>query len=182
MVRLSCGSYSGDANIRRSPALPEPNRDPPGTHTGSRRDLVHQPLHIRLRDQSRSSTLVRRESAQACINPRSQMQPMYISTKASISVYRAYSKCMNFNHVFNLLMRCCWIYRTLFKRTLDTSQLMSRVLLIEELVQESTICHDTRIEVIDTIRAPRQYLTLPFHWMFLNSHGDISHETSVCFS
>lgn len=53
------------ANSNPSTALPQPNRDPPRTDTGTGRPMVHQPLHLRLRNEFGASLVVRRQLAKA---------------------------------------------------------------------------------------------------------------------
>jgi hypothetical protein len=52
-----------------SPAIPKPNRSSSGTRASSCHHLDHQPVHLRLRDEPRTSAVVWRELEKSGLNP-----------------------------------------------------------------------------------------------------------------
>jgi len=57
----------------RSFALPEPNRGTIGAHTSTGDPVDHQPLHVRLRDESRAGVVVWCQFAETCVTAPSFM-------------------------------------------------------------------------------------------------------------
>lgn len=55
------------ANLGDSPPLPQPHGSPPLPHPSPGCHLVHQPLHLRLRNESGAGALVRRQSTKASL-------------------------------------------------------------------------------------------------------------------
>ena len=60
-------------NVVHSFALPEPNRGSIGAHTCAGDPVDHQPLHVRLRDESRAGVVVWCQFAETCVTAPSFM-------------------------------------------------------------------------------------------------------------